>query len=160
MPVLKELPAWQALAAHQREMAAVHMRDLFAQDPQRCERFSLRLGDILLDYSKNRITEKTMALLLDLARQAGLQAKIEAMFSGEKYNNTEKRAVLHIALRNRANRPILADGVDVMPAVNRVLAHMREFSESVRSGAADNTATLLSGYVATWRDRWLFGLRT
>lgn len=135
MPVLKELPAWQALAAHQREMAAVHMRDLFAQDPQRCERFSLRLGDILLDYSKNRITEKTMALLLDLARQAGLQAKIEAMFSGEKYNNTEKRAVLHIALRNRANRPILADGVDVMPAVNRVLAHMREFSQAVRSGA-------------------------
>lgn len=135
MPVLKELPAWQALAAHQREMAAVHMRDLFAQDPQRCERFSLRLGDILLDYSKNRITEKTIALLLDLARQAGLQAKIEAMFSGEKYNNTEKRAVLHIALRNRANRPILVDGVDVMPAVNRVLAHMREFSESVRSGA-------------------------
>ena len=111
------------------------MRDLFAQDPQRCERFSLRLGDILLDYSKNRITEKTMALLLDLARQAGLQAKIEAMFSGEKYNNTEKRAVLHIALRNRANRPILADGVDVMPAVNRVLAHMREFSQAVRSGA-------------------------
>ena len=111
------------------------MRDLFAQDPQRCERFSLRLGDILLDYSKNRITEKTMALLLDLARQAGLQAKIEAMFSGEKYNNTEKRAVLHIALRNRANRPILADGVDVMPAVNRVLAHMREFSHAVRSGA-------------------------
>ena len=111
------------------------MRDLFAQDPQRCERFSLRLGDILLDYSKNRITEKTMALLLDLARQAGLQAKIEAMFSGEKYNNTEKRAVLHIALRNRANRPILADGVDVMPAVNRVLVHMREFSQAVRSGA-------------------------
>ncbi len=111
------------------------MRDLFAQDPQRFERFSLRLGDILLDYSKNRITEKTMALLLDLARQAGLQAKIEAMFSGEKYNNTEKRAVLHIALRNRANRPILADGVDVMPAVNRVLAHMREFSDAVRSGA-------------------------
>ncbi|MGB4977675.1 MAG: glucose-6-phosphate isomerase [Anaerolineae bacterium] len=135
MPVLKELPAWQALAAHQREMADRHMRDLFAQDPQRCERFSLRLGDILLDYSKNRITEKTMALLLDLARQAGLQAKIEAMFSGEKYNNTEKRAVLHIALRNRANRPILADGVDVMPAVNRVLAHMREFSQAVRSGA-------------------------
>ena len=74
------------------------MRDLFAQNPQRCERYSLRLGDILLDYSKNRITEKTMALLLDLARQAGLQAKIEAMFSGEKYNNTEKRAVLHLSL--------------------------------------------------------------
>ncbi len=134
MPGLIELPAWQALEDHQREMAEVHMRDLFADDPQRFERFSLRLGEILLDYSKNRITEETMALLLDLARQADVAGKIEAMFSGEKYNNTEKRAVLHVALRNRSNRPIFVDGVDVMPEVNRVLAHMRDFSEEVRAG--------------------------
>ena len=140
MPILRELPAWQALDEHQKEMAGLHMRELFAQDPQRFERFSLRLqsadgSDILFDYSKNRITEKTMALLLDLARQAQVADKIEVMFSGQKYNNTEKRAVLHVALRNRANRPILVDGVDVMPEVNRVLAHMREFTEAVRSGA-------------------------
>ncbi|MGQ9491688.1 MAG: glucose-6-phosphate isomerase [Anaerolineae bacterium] len=135
MPGPVELSAWRALRAHQREMADVHMRDLFARDPDRFTRFSLRVGDILFDYSKNRITEETMALLFDLARQANLSQKINAMFSGEKYNNTEKRAVLHVALRNRSNRPIYVDGVDVMPAVNRVLAHMREFSEAVRSGA-------------------------
>jgi len=151
MSRLVELPAWQALQKHQQAIAGVHMRDLFANDPKRFERFSLWVGKpptvgadlapaqyenaILFDYSKNRITEETMALLIDLARQASVQQKIEAMFTGEKYNNTEKRAVLHIALRNRSNRPILVDGVDVMPEVNRVLAHMREFSEAVRSGA-------------------------
>jgi len=135
MPGPIDLPAWQALHEHQREMAEVHMRDLFARDPQRFENFSLRLDDILLDYSKNRVTAETMALLLELARQANLAAKIEAMFTGEKYNNTEKRAVLHVALRNRSNRPIYVDGVDVMPEVNRVLAHMRSFSEEVRTGA-------------------------
>ncbi|MGD8806987.1 MAG: glucose-6-phosphate isomerase [Chloroflexota bacterium] len=134
MPGPIDLNAWQALQKHQREMAEVHMRDLFARDPQRFERFSLRLGDILLDYSKNRITAETMVLLMDLARQANLADKIEAMFSGKKYNNTEKRAVLHVALRNRSNRPIFVDGEDVMPEVNRVLAHMRSFSEEVRSG--------------------------
>jgi glucose-6-phosphate isomerase len=139
MPGLEELPSWQALTKHHGEIAAVQMRDLFARDPQRFECFSLRLGDILFDYSKNRITEETMSLLLDLARQANLAGKIAAMFSGEKINVTENRAVLHVALRNRSNRPILVDGVqsangDVMPEVNRVLAHMREFSEAVRSG--------------------------
>ncbi|OQA47370.1 MAG: Glucose-6-phosphate isomerase [Chloroflexi bacterium ADurb.Bin325] len=129
------LPAWQALERHQREIADVHMRDLFAADPQRFARFSRRIDGILFDYSKNRITAETMALLMDLARQAGLAEKIEAMFTGQKYNNTENRAVLHIALRNRANRPILVDGADVMPAVNAVLAQMRTFSEAVRSGA-------------------------
>ena len=135
MPVPIDLPAWKALKEHYGEMSEVHMRDLFAQDPQRFEHFSLRFGDILLDYSKNRITLVTMAYLLELANQAGLAGKIEAMFTGEKYNNTEKRAVLHVALRNRSNRPIFVDGVDVMPEVNRVLAHMRIFSEQVRSGA-------------------------
>jgi glucose-6-phosphate isomerase len=128
-------PAWEALTQHQQEMADVLMRDLFARDPRRFERFSLRLGDILFDYSKNRITEETLALLLALARQANLAQKIEAMFNGQKINTTENRAVLHVALRNRSNHPILVDGIDVMPEVNRVLTKMRTFSEAVRSGA-------------------------
>ncbi|MBE2271624.1 MAG: glucose-6-phosphate isomerase, partial [Anaerolinea sp.] len=128
-------PAWTALERHYEDIKQVHMRDLFAHDPQRFERFSLRLGDILFDYSKNRITDTSLSLLFDLARQANLSAKIEAMFSGQKINVTEKRAVLHTALRNRSNRPVLVDGVDVMPEVNRVLGKMRVFSEAVRSGA-------------------------
>jgi len=129
-----ELPAWKKLAEHHRQVADLHMRDLFAQDPGRFDKFSLRLGDILFDYSKNRITEESMNLLIELAEQAGLPEKIQAMFAGEKINNTEGRAVLHVALRNRANRPIFVDGKDVMPAVNRVLEKMRLFSEAVRSG--------------------------
>ncbi len=135
MPGLVGLPAWQALHEHQRAMAGVHMRELFARDPQRFENFSLHVGDILFDYSKNRVNHETLRLLCDLARQAGVPAKIEAMFTGQKYNNTENRAVLHVALRNRANRPIFVDGNDVMPEVNAVLAKMRVFSEAVRSGA-------------------------
>jgi glucose-6-phosphate isomerase len=134
MSALTDSPAWQALTEHQREMADVHMRGLFDRDPQRFERFSLRTGDILFDYSKNRITEETMWLLMELAREAKLAERIEAMFTGEKINTTEDRAVLHVALRNRSNRPILVDGEDVMPEVNRVLDKMRRFSEAVRSG--------------------------
>ena len=134
MPGPVNLPAWEALRKHQRKMADVHMRDLFADDPERFERFSLRTGDILFDYSKNRVRQKTMRLLFDLARQANLTEKIEAMFTGQKYNNTENRAVLHVALRNRSNRPILVDGQDVMPEVNAVLDKMRAFSNAVRSG--------------------------
>jgi glucose-6-phosphate isomerase len=134
MATLTSSPAWRALEQHHREIRNVHMRDLFARDPQRFERFSLRFGDILFDYSKNRITEETMALLFDLARQANLGEKIEAMFSGQKINVTENRAVLHTALRNRSNGPIVVDGVDVMPEVNRVLNKMWNFSEAVRSG--------------------------
>jgi glucose-6-phosphate isomerase len=106
MSRLEETPAWQALIQHQRDIGDVHMRDLFASDPQRDERFSLRLGDILFDYSKNRITGQTIPLLVALAHQAGLGQNIEAMFNGEKINTTERRAVLHVALRNRANTPI------------------------------------------------------
>jgi glucose-6-phosphate isomerase len=110
------------------------MRDLFARDPERFDRFSLRLEDMLFDYSKNRITEKTIELLIELARQAGLTEKIVAMFAGEKINNTEDRSVLHVALRNRSNRPMLVDGEDVMVEVNGVLERVRTFSEAVRSG--------------------------
>jgi glucose-6-phosphate isomerase len=135
MSELGHLPAWQALQKHQPELAVMHLRDLFARDPQRFVTFSLSVGDILFDYSKNRVTSETMRLLCELARQADVPAKIEAMFTGQKYNNTEQRAVLHIALRNRSNRPISVDGQDVMPEVNAVLARMRTFSEAVRSGA-------------------------
>ena len=134
MHSLTQTPAWLALQKHHREVARLHLRDLFERDPQRFERFSLRLGDILFDYSKNRITEKAMALLVDLAHQQNLAGRIEAMFRGEKINFTENRAVLHVALRNRSNTPILIDGRDVMPEVNRVLHQMREFSQAVRSG--------------------------
>ena len=127
--------AWKALGQHQKEIASVHMRDLFAGDPDRFQKFSVRWKDILLDYSKNRITEKTMSLLLDLAREVGLDTWIERMFTGEKINFTEHRSALHIALRNRSNTPILADGEDVMPAVNKVLDHIRSFSELVRNGS-------------------------
>ena len=127
--------AWKALGQHQKEIASVHMRDLFAGDPDRFQKFSVRWKDILLDYSKNRITVKTMSLLLDLAREVGLDTWIEKMFTGEKINFTEHRSVLHIALRNRSNTPIIVDGEDVMPAVNKVLDHIRSFSELVRNGS-------------------------
>ncbi|MFN5746529.1 MAG: glucose-6-phosphate isomerase [Methylococcaceae bacterium] len=129
-----QLPAWRALEKHRQEISGVHMRDLFAADPQRFDRFSLTFGDILFDYSKNRITEKTLSLLEQLAEDCKLSAKIEAMFRGARINVTENRAVLHVALRNRSNRPILLDGDDVMPDVNRVLGLMRRFTEAVRSG--------------------------
>jgi glucose-6-phosphate isomerase len=134
MSDLTSSPAWQALVQHQQAMAGVHMRQLFTSDPQRFERFSLTLDNLLFDYSKNRITPETMQLLAALARQEDLAGKIAAMFSGEKINVTEKRAVLHVALRNRSNCPIFVDGRDVMPEVNRVLEKMRRFSALVRSG--------------------------
>ncbi len=134
MPPVTELPSWKKLQHHYGKMADLHMRDLFAGDPQRFERFSIRFEDILLDYSKNRITEETIALLLELAREADVAGWRDRMFRGEKINVTERRAVLHVALRNRSNRPIMVDGEDVMPHVNGVLNHMRAFSDAVRSG--------------------------
>jgi glucose-6-phosphate isomerase len=135
MSVLTESPAWRALAAHRDAMLPVHVRDLFAADAKRFERFSLEVADVLVDYSKNRVTEETMKLLFDLARQARVFDWRDRMFAGEKINRTEDRAVLHVALRNRSNRPIVVDGKDVMPEVNAVLAKMREFTTAVRSGA-------------------------
>ena len=135
MSVLTESAAWQALAAHHDRIRNLHLRDLFRDDPGRFETFSLRFEDILFDYSKNRITAETRKLLLQLAEQADLGGAITRMFRGEKINNTEGRAVLHVALRNRGTRPIHVDGVDVMPQVRRVLAQMKTFSEAVRSGS-------------------------
>jgi len=134
MTPLHDLPAWKKLGAHRREAEPLQMRDLFASDPDRFERMSLHLDDLLFDYSKNRVTAETMRLLLDLAREAQLDHSIEQMFSGARINCTEDRAVLHVALRNRTNRPIEVDGRDVMQDVNRVLAQMRDFSEAIRSG--------------------------
>src|SRR4051794_28405739 len=122
-----ERKAWKALEDHQKEMASVHVRDLFKSDPQRFDKFNLRFNDILLDFSKNRITDNTLKLLYDLARESDLAGMTEKMFTGQKINTTEDRAVLHVALRNRANRPIVVDGKDVMPEVNAVLKHEKEF---------------------------------
>ena len=132
---LTQLPAWQALAAHYEAIKGLHMRDLFAAEPDRFVTFSRQLDDILFDFSKNRITKETFALLVRLAEEVELAQHIEAMFSGAKINNTEQRAVLHVALRNRADRPIFVDGQDVMPGVTAVLQQMRQFSDAVRAGA-------------------------
>ena len=126
--------AWKALNNHKQDIEQLHMRDLFAQDSQRFEKFSLKLGDLLLDFSKNRITEETTKLLVSLAEEMELPAWKERMFNGEHINVTEDRAVLHVALRNRSNKPMLVDGKDVMPDVNVELEHMKVFSEAVRSG--------------------------
>jgi glucose-6-phosphate isomerase len=134
MSALTGSAAWQALGRHAGVMAPVHLRDLFADDPERFARFSLREGDLLLDYSKNRITEETLRLLLDLARQADVAGWRDRMFAGDRINTTEQRAVLHTALRNRSNRPVAVDGSDVMPAVNAVLAQIEDFSGRVREG--------------------------
>ena len=135
MPTISQTEAWKALDRHEEAMRKVHMRALFEQDRERFEAFSLRAGEILLDYSKNIITHETMKLLLDLARAAGLESWREKMFAGENINNTEGRAVLHVALRADAEASIRVDGEDVVPAVLAVRAQMREFSEAVRSGA-------------------------
>jgi glucose-6-phosphate isomerase len=135
MAQLTKSAAWQGLQAHHKTMARIHMRDLFAQEPNRFERLSLRFEDLLLDYSKNRVTTRTLSLLLDLAREAEVSNWIERMFRGDRINATERRAVLHVALRNRSNRPIELDGQDVMPAVNDVLRRLQAFTTAVRSGS-------------------------
>ena len=134
MPKLSNSPAWLALQAHQQTIAETHMRDLFASDPKRFEKFSILFKDILFDFSKHRITEETLDLLLNLAREMDVKGWTDKMFNGEPINFTENRAVLHIALRIRSTRSILVDGKDVMPSVNAVLARMRRFSDAVRCG--------------------------
>lgn len=126
--------AFKYLADHFITINESSIKDLFAKDPERFDKFSIYLGDILLDYSKNRINEETMALLIQLARECKLKDAIEAMFNGEKINETEKRAVLHTALRNRSGKPVLTDGKDVMPEIQGVLERMKDFSGRVISG--------------------------
>ncbi|WP_429164707.1 glucose-6-phosphate isomerase [Aeromonas rivipollensis] len=127
--------AWQALEAHFAANKETRLKDLFAQDPQRFNKFSLTYqGDILVDYSKNLITEETLKLLIDLAKETDLRSAIDAMFNGDKINMTEGRSVLHVALRNRSDRPIECDSKDVMPEVKAVLAKMKGFCEKIISG--------------------------
>lgn len=129
-----ETPAWQRLEIHFLTMQAMHMRELFHDDPDRFEKFSIQFGDMLVDYSKNIITEETMRLLFGLAQETELKPAIASMFGGVAINQTEGRAVLHTALRNRANTPILVDGKDVMPEINKVLDQMKSFSNRLISG--------------------------
>jgi len=131
---LTELEAWKALKKHHEQVGGLHLRDLFAADPGRGERLTVDALGLFFDYSKNRITDETVKLLIDLARESGLQARIEAMFSGEKINFTEKRAVLHVALRAPKSASILVDGQDVVPEVHAVLDRMAAFAGRVRSG--------------------------
>ncbi|HEX7843964.1 MAG TPA: glucose-6-phosphate isomerase, partial [Kofleriaceae bacterium] len=132
---LTSSPAWKALLEHKQTIAATHMRELFAADPQRFARMSREACGIFVDWSKHRATDETWRLLLALAQQADVAGWRDQMFSGARINGTEDRAVLHVALRNRTNRPILVDGADVMPQINAVLAKMRDFTERLRSGA-------------------------
>ncbi|MGE5410051.1 MAG: glucose-6-phosphate isomerase, partial [Clostridiales bacterium] len=134
MSKLTQSDIWKKLKEHQLAVSGKNMRTMFEEDSDRFNKFSLKFNDILLDYSKNRITEETIELLLQLTKESDLKVWIEKMFSGEKINVTENRAVLHTALRNRSNRAIVVDGKDVMPEVNAVLKHMRQFSEDVRNG--------------------------
>lgn len=132
---ITDYPEWKALQDHFEKVKDIHLRQLFAEDPNRGKAFSFQFEDIFFDYSKNRITKETLKLLLRLPIAVKLKEAIEAMFTGQKINTTEHRSVLHIALRNRTNSPILVDGKDVMPEVNNVLEQMRNFANNIRSGA-------------------------
>jgi glucose-6-phosphate isomerase len=129
-----QLPVWKALEAHATATASLHLRDLFADDPERASRFSQRFGDLFLDYSKNRITDETLALLLDLARATGVETARDAMFRGDKINETEGRAVLHTALRAPRDARIVVDGENVVPAVHAVLDRMAALAQRIRAG--------------------------
>ena len=129
-----QLPQWRALAAHAEHLKPVHLRTLFRDDPERGERLTLEAAGWRLDYSKNRVTDETLRYLLALAEACDVRRAIDAMFSGQRINETENRPVLHTALRNRSNRPVLVDGRDVMPDVNGVLERMADFARRIRSG--------------------------
>ncbi|HSY89628.1 MAG TPA: glucose-6-phosphate isomerase, partial [Verrucomicrobiae bacterium] len=132
---LRQRPAWTTLEAHYKKIQGLQLRQLFAEDPKRGERLAVEDVGIYLDYSKNRITDETLKLLLQLAEQSGLRQRIDAMFSGEKINVSEKRAVLHVALRAPREASILVDGKNVVPDVHAVLDKMAAFADRIRSGA-------------------------
>ena len=132
---LAQLPAWQALTQHKKQMRGFDMRTAFAEDAERFAHFSLSVGDVLLDYSKNKISTETLRLLAQLARESGVETLRAAMFAGEQINVTEHRAVLHTALRNPAQSPLRVNGENIMPAIRQVLDRMRRFTEAVHTGA-------------------------
>jgi glucose-6-phosphate isomerase len=131
---LRQREAWTSLSKHYEQIRGRHLRELFAEDPERGTRFTAEAAGIYLDYSKNRITDETVRLLVQLAHESGLRERIDAMFAGEKINSTEGRAVLHVALRAPSGEQITADGIDVVPAVHEVLGRMAEFADKIRSG--------------------------
>src|SRR4029077_19151746 len=131
---LTQRPAWKALALHHKQIRKTHLRDLFARDPQRGRRLTAHAAGLFLDYSKNRVTDQTLKLLVRLATESGLRERMEAMFRGEKINVTEHRAVLHVALRAPRNAKIIVDGKNVVPEVHEVLDKMSEFCSRVRTG--------------------------
>src|SRR5208282_5316404 len=135
MAPLTERPAWKALEAHYQQVRGLHLRKLFGDDPGRGERMTAEAVGLYLDYSKNRITGETLKLLLQLAGESGLRARIDAMFAGEKINLTEKRAVLHVALRAPRSQSIVVDGKNVVPEVHEVLDRMADFSRRIRDGS-------------------------
>src|SRR6267378_7102476 len=132
---LTQRKAWKALATHFKEVRELHLRELFAQHPKRGERMTLGAAGLYLDYSKNRITDETLKLLFQLATESVLKERIDSMFKGDKINITEKRAVLHVALRAPKEASIVVDGENVVPKVHAVLDKMADFSNRVRSGA-------------------------
>src|SRR5215475_14281445 len=134
-PATVKRQSWKALESHHQEVSKRHLRELFSEDPQRGERMALEAVGLYFDYSKNRITDETLKLLFRLAEESGLPSRIEAMFSGEKINRTENRAVLHTALRAPRDASIVVDGENVVPRVHAVLDKMAAFAERVRSGA-------------------------
>src|SRR6516162_10646210 len=131
---LRKRPAWAALEAHQRQLAGRHLRELFAGDPGRGERLAVDGAGLYLDYSKNRVTDETLRLLIQLANDSGLRSRIDAMFAGEKINVSENRAVLHVALRAPRGASILVDGENVVPGVHAVLDRMADFANRIRGG--------------------------
>jgi glucose-6-phosphate isomerase len=135
VPPLRSRPAWALLEQHYQKLKRVHLRQLFADDRERGERLAIEAAGVYLDYSKNRITDETLQLLLQLARESGLRERIDAMFRGDKINISENRAVLHVALRAPRAATIFHDGCNVVPEVHAVLERMADFSKRVRSGA-------------------------
>src|ERR1700728_4753199 len=131
---LRERKAWQALERHYAEISGQHLRDLFAADPQRGERLTAEAAGIYLDYSKNRVTEETMALLMELAAESGVAERRDAMFRGDRINVSENRSVLHVALRMPKGTSLVVDGVDVVAQVHEVLDRMTAFAQRIRSG--------------------------
>src|SRR5271166_2617220 len=131
---LRDRPAWAVLTEHYQQIRDAHLRDLFASDPTRGVRLTTQAAGVFLDYSKNRITDETMALLVRLAVESGLPERTEAMFSGQRINSTENRSVLHVALRMPRDATLLVDGTDVVAQVHGVLDRMAAFADRIRSG--------------------------
>jgi glucose-6-phosphate isomerase len=134
MSQINQSPIWQSLIQHKKDIESISLREMFKSDPDRFNQFHIQFNDLLLDFSKHRISKETISLLVKLAKEADVEGWRNRMFKGEKINSTEHRAVLHTALRNQNSSPIISDGEDVMPKVNNVLKKMRRFSEDVRSG--------------------------